>query len=425
MDFLPRARKRVLILTIVLLILSPLYFSSSEVDAAPGIGSTTVTLYPVADAYVNSSSPDTNYGDVDHMYVGNNSEQDFVYVMFDLSSITSKANVISANLSLYLSSTGGDIYWYPADKIGVYYCSNNSWTELGITWDNKPSFNSELTDTYTFLFMYYVKEYKSWNVTEDVRTAFPSGTLTEVLKFERKTEDGYALFHSKEGTYKPKLEVEYEAPLTSLQINTTIGGTTEPEPGTYEYIIDTSVNVTAIPNLGYSFDYWLLDGEERTENPITVIMYANRTLEAFFVDDVPPEIGVPVQEPPEDVAPYQNVTVTVNVNDVGSGLYNVTLWYRALITLWYSADNGTSWMHLNMTEIFPDTYQTKILGYGNCTWVTYKIIAYDNNGNPAINDNDGYYYTYHVIPEFPSFLILPLLMIATLLVGIVYRRKQT
>jgi len=182
-------------------------FSPSNVVANPAIGSTTTTLYSVADSYVNSSSSDINYGDVDYMYVSNNSEQDFTYVMFDLSSIPSDANIISAKLKLYLSSTGGGIY--TSDTIGAYYCSDNSWMELGITWNNKPSFNPEATDIWSFPFIYYTKVYKSWDVTEDARTALLSGTLTEVLKFGSKTGDGYAVFHSREGANKPKLEVEY------------------------------------------------------------------------------------------------------------------------------------------------------------------------------------------------------------------------
>jgi len=118
------------------------------------------------------------------------------------------------------------------------------------------------------------------------------------------------------------------------------------------------------------------------ENPITVIMDANHTLKAVFVDDISPEISVPAQEPPENVTAYQNVTVTVNVTEAGSGLYN--------ITLWYSTNNGTTWTPLNMTEISTSIYQTTIPGHENCTWVTYRIIAYDSIGNQAINDNHGY-----------------------------------
>jgi hypothetical protein len=202
----------------------------------------------------------------------------------------------------------------------------------------------------------------------------------------------------------------------NLTITSREGGTTGPLPGTYNYTATSSINVTAIPSSGYSFDYWLLDGEERTENPTTVIMDANHTLEAVFVDDISPEISVPVQEPPENVMAYQNVTVTANVTEAGSGLYN--------ITLWYSINNGTTWAPLNMTEISINTYQTTIPGHENCTWVTYKIIAYDNNGNQAINDNHGYYYIYHVIPEFQTWVTILLLFLILTFTIANHKRKH-
>jgi hypothetical protein len=77
-----------------------------------------------------------------------------------------------------------------------------------------------------------------------------------------------------------------------------------------------------------------------------------------------------------------------------------------------------------MTEISADTCQATIPEFENGTWIEYKITAYDNNGNQAVNDNQGHYYIYHVIPEFPPFLILPLFMTATLLAVISCRRKR-
>ncbi|MEM2507449.1 MAG: NosD domain-containing protein [Candidatus Bathyarchaeia archaeon] len=200
-----------------------------------------------------------------------------------------------------------------------------------------------------------------------------------------------------------------------LIIISEIGGTTDPEPGTHAYPVGTIISVKAIPDTGYSFAYWLFDGEIRTQNPITILMDTNHTIEAHFVDDVPPEISDPVQDPPEDVKPYQNVIVTVNVTDYGAGVYNVTLWY--------SIDNGTTWNPLNMTEITGSTYQATIPGYQYCTWVTYKIVAYDNSGNHAIKNN-GHYYVYHVIPEFSSALILLLLILTTLVVTVLYKKKR-
>jgi len=204
-------------------------------------------------------------------------------------------------------------------------------------------------------------------------------------------------------------------PIThQLNITSTEGGTTDPAPGTHTYLNGTVVSVTALPDVGYSFNYWRREGEVRTVNPIIILAAADGTLEAFFFDDIRPEIGEPVQDPPEDVEPHQTVTVTVNVTDLGTGVYNVTLWY--------SVDNRTSWTPLNMTDISQNTYQTTIPGHENCTWVSYKIVAYDKAGNQAVNDNHSYH-KYYVIPEFPSFIILPLFFIATLLAVIAARRK--
>ena len=207
-----------------------------------------------------------------------------------------------------------------------------------------------------------------------------------------------------------------------LTITATTGGTTNPSSGTYNYTVGTELNVTAIPNVGYSFNHWLLDGNMRTENPITVTMDSNHTLEAYFADNIPPEISEPRQDPPaNNVQPFQNVTVTVNVTDYGTGIKNVTLWY--------SIDNGTNWTPLNMIELpIPSgtgiTYEATIQGCENCTWVTYKIVAYDNAANNATKDNLGYYYKYHVIPEFPSTTILPPLMLTTLIVTVLLKKKN-
>jgi hypothetical protein len=207
-----------------------------------------------------------------------------------------------------------------------------------------------------------------------------------------------------------------------LTITTTTGGMTDPHPGIYNYTSGTMLNVTAIPDAGYSFNLWIFDSQIRTENPIAIIIDSSYTLTAYFIDNIPPEISEPWQDPPlENVQPFQNVTVWVNVTDYGSGIKNVTLWY--------SIDNGASWTILNMTAlpIPSDTriiYEATIRGYENCTWVTYKIIAYDNAGNNATKDNNGYGYQYHVIPEFPSTSIFILLMLTTLIATTLWETKR-
>jgi hypothetical protein len=206
-------------------------------------------------------------------------------------------------------------------------------------------------------------------------------------------------------------EITYELTITSTE-----GGTTNPAPGTYTYVNGTVAEVTPNPDLGYSFAYWMLNNEMRYEDLINVLMDMNHTLKAFFTDDIPPEIGEPVQDPPPDnIQPNQTVAVTVNATDHGTGVYNVTLWY--------SIDHETSWMLKDMTETAGGTYQATIPGYENCTCVTYKIVAYDNAGNNATRSNNGYDYKYCIIPELPSALILPLFMILTI-VAIVPQKKK-
>jgi hypothetical protein len=181
----------------------------------------------------------------------------------------------------------------------------------------------------------------------------------------------------------------------------TYGGT---EWEVADTLVETSDGGYALAGLTWSFgagerDFWLVKTEP-------------------WGDVVPPEVGLPMQEPSANTKPDQNVTVRVNVTDFDGGVYNVTLWY--------SIDNGTTWIPQNMTEFIPDIYQAAIPGQLADTRVRYKIIAYDKAGNYRVEDKDGEYYVYTVIPEFTPTISL-LFMIATLLVVIAYsscRRKS-
>jgi hypothetical protein len=69
----------------------------------------------------------------------------------------------------------------------------------------------------------------------------------------------------------------------TLTITTTAGGTTDPEPGTYDYAAGSAVQVTALPNANYIFDHWELDNVDvGSANPYTVTMDKNHTLKAVF-----------------------------------------------------------------------------------------------------------------------------------------------
>jgi hypothetical protein len=72
------------------------------------------------------------------------------------------------------------------------------------------------------------------------------------------------------------------------------------------------------------------------------------------------------------------------------------------VILSYTTNGGATWK--NLTMLYNATvglYQATIPAFPSETKICYKIIAYDNADNVAINDNDGQYYCYTVNPPAP------------------------
>jgi len=73
-------------------------------------------------------------------------------------------------------------------------------------------------------------------------------------------------------------------PKYNLLIETRGSGSTDPAPGTYAYMQGASVQVDALPAVGYKLSYWLLNGTNvGAADPYTVIISENRNLTAVFV----------------------------------------------------------------------------------------------------------------------------------------------
>ena len=305
--------------------------------------------------------------------------------------IVSGNNIISNGNGIWLSGFSNNRFYHNnlvdnTQQVHVYITGyDNTWD------DGYPSGGNYWSD--------YVKRYP------DAEELNGSGLWDTAYVIDGNNQDRYPLMYP------------YGTQTRELTITATSGGTTTPPPGIHTYLNGTVAQVMALPDSGYSFSHWRIQGQWNwTNNPVIILVVCDGTLEAFFVDETPPDMSEPVQDPLGDVELHQNVTVTVNVTDFGTGVHNVTLYY--------SVNNGTTWTPLNMTETAANTYQTTIQGFENCTRVTYKIVAYDNAGNNATKDNNGYGYIYYVIPEFPSVLILPLCMTATFIAIIVYKRKR-
>ena len=97
-----------------------------------------VPAAPVADAYVVGATANAgvNYGAsatlaVSHAYTSSVANDRWIYLKFDLTSVTSLA---SATLELHrLAATAGKVY-----PVGVFACSSTTWGETTLTWNNRP-----------------------------------------------------------------------------------------------------------------------------------------------------------------------------------------------------------------------------------------------------------------------------------------------
>jgi len=105
-------------------------------------------------------------------------------------------------------------------------------------------------------------------------------------------------------------------PTYSLTITTTVGGTTDPAPGTYSYTANSSVEVTAITNADYVFDHWELDTiNVGSANPYTVLMDNNHTLKAVFAySPPPPSLTASISPLSASILVGQSVTFTSTVS---------------------------------------------------------------------------------------------------------------
>jgi hypothetical protein len=227
-----------------------------KVSSKKVIGSNIVTIYPVADSYVNQSEPDANYGSDTRLKIKCDSFYRYAYIMFDLSSLSPDATIIEAKLWLTLRDIDGYGEW--GVTIGAHYCSDDSWNETGITWNNKPRFASEPTDTEGYWFV-FLPSTDSWNVTVDVQTAFGSDKkLTEVIMFEEpQTEWGWAYFESRE-VAGVELEIEYTTkPIYTVQFESIQDTNSTSNLGNlnFESNIFTLPNDALVVNGSYEAEY--------------------------------------------------------------------------------------------------------------------------------------------------------------------------
>jgi len=181
----------------------------------PNVLGKELSAVTTADSYTKSDDPDVNHGGVSILYSYNYELELFnqittyeyhIWLKFDLSEIPSEATMNSIILRMHTSIIGT----LATNKVGVFLCSNSTWQEMTVTWNNCPETTGQPIDT---VYVGTDDEDYDFDVTSAVKG---KNVVTLVLKTLEPTElIGWAAFDSRE-TYddkdRPRLIVEYTTP---------------------------------------------------------------------------------------------------------------------------------------------------------------------------------------------------------------------
>jgi hypothetical protein len=115
---------------------SPTRVPTPTITPTPVISGTATIMAPIADTYVSSDHPSTNYGRSSRLE-SDGSPTKYVYIKFDLSGL-SAAVVHSAKLRLYVIDSSSSSHT-------VKLVGNSSWGEYAMTYNNRHARNTVLT----------------------------------------------------------------------------------------------------------------------------------------------------------------------------------------------------------------------------------------------------------------------------------------
>jgi tungstate transport system substrate-binding protein len=122
----------------------------------------------------------------------------------------------------------------------------------------------------------------------------------------------------------------------TVTIQSSLNGTSVPSAGAHDYAANSSVVFAGIPNSGYKFDYWVIDGAVVTENPTTKTVTVNMTVAPFFTLQ-----AQPTPTPTTELVTIQAVQNGTTTPPPGTLAYL----YGANVTLAATASNGYKFDH--------------------------------------------------------------------------------
>lgn len=176
------------------------------------VSSATVTLAPVADAFVRNGQYATiNYGNKDSLVVKGSTTSGYArspYLKFSLSGLT--GSVTSAKLRVYGNNTENTT----TIATSVYRVTTDTWTESGITWNNAPAAAS--STALSTVGVNNVAAYYELDVTAFVQGELAGDKVVSLLLKNASNQGNYVWFNSRENPlHPPQLLVSTTSPPTN------------------------------------------------------------------------------------------------------------------------------------------------------------------------------------------------------------------
>lgn len=198
------SRKKTNIFSVVVLMLLVIAGVAPFIGAAPvQAQATTLTFIADADAQVNEANPATNYGNSSYIQVDGASDPDVEgFIRFTVAGVSGA--IQNATLRIYDTTNG-------SANGPVVYGTGTSWTETGLTWNNRPSRITGALDNKGSISTTTWVEY---NVTSSVSG---NGTFSFVLAAD---SNDAATFSSRQGSQPPQLVIISDSGSTSMPGNT-------------------------------------------------------------------------------------------------------------------------------------------------------------------------------------------------------------
>ncbi len=183
-------------------------------------------IYPSDDAFVNSGSSNANYGSSAELHIRDTGADNILrrsILKFDLSTLPTTlrgGTIRSATLHLYCLDWSVSNLWFYVREV-----TDDSWSEVQVTWSNRPSFGNVLAKEFQGTWERFKETWRTYDVTsyvgdEHARDGMVSfGLDMDDISGGIWPEPGQGMtFSSKEGSCPPYLKVLHLKPLDIVLI---------------------------------------------------------------------------------------------------------------------------------------------------------------------------------------------------------------